>query len=77
MGKDAKERAVLAMWQREIETNGLMAIMECFRNSSQGFKNRALTSPTDYEQIAELAERGRQRVRRFFAELDSRLSRTE
>jgi glutathione S-transferase len=74
MGKDTKERAVVAMWQRHVETNGLMAIMECFRNSSKGFKSRALTGPVDYGQIPELAERGRQRVRMFFAELNSRLS---
>jgi glutathione S-transferase len=77
MGRDAKERAVIGMWQRDVETNGLMAIMECFRNSSKGFKNRALTGPVDYEQIPELAERGRQRVRKFFAELNSRLARSE
>ena len=77
MGRDAKERAVIGMWQREVETNGLMAIMECFRNSSKGFKNRALTGPVDYEQIPELAERGRQRVRKFFAELNSRLAHSE
>ncbi|RTM15282.1 MAG: glutathione S-transferase family protein [Bradyrhizobiaceae bacterium] len=77
MGRDPKERAVIAMWQRDIETNGTMAIMECFRNSSKGFRNRALTGPIDYEQIPALAERGRQRVRHFFAELNFRLSRSE
>jgi glutathione S-transferase len=77
MGRDAKERAVVAMWQRDMEINGPMAIMECFRNSSKGFRNRALTGPIDYEQIPALAERGRQRVRHFFAELNSRLSQSE
>lgn len=77
MGRDAKERAIIAMWQREVETNGMMAIMECFRNSSKGFKSRALTGPVDYEQIPELAERGRQRVRHFFTELNARLSGSE
>lgn len=77
MGRDAKEQALIAMWQRDVETNGMMAIMECFRNSSKGFKSRALTGPVDYEQIPELAERGRQRVRHFFTELNSRLSGSE
>lgn len=77
MGRDAKERATIAMWQRDVETNGMMAIMECFRNSSKGFKSRALTGPVDYEQIPELAERGRQRVRHFFTELNARLSGSE
>lgn len=77
MGRDAKERATIAMWQRDVETNGMMAIMECFRNSSKGFKSRAPTGPVDYEQIPELAERGRQRVRHFFTELNARLSGSE
>ena len=77
MGRDAKERATIAMWQRDVETNAMMAIMECFRNSSKGFKSRALTGPVDYEQIPELAERGRQRVRHFFTELNARLSGSE
>jgi glutathione S-transferase len=49
IGRDAKERAVIAMWQREMDLNGLMAVAECFRNSSKGFRNRALTGPVDYE----------------------------
>lgn len=77
LGQDAKERAVIAMWQRDVEMNGTMAVAECFRNSSKGLRNRALTGPIDYEQIPALAERGRQRVRHFFAELNSRLSQSE
>lgn len=72
-GKTPKERALVAMWQREADLNGLNAVAECFRNSSKGFKSRALTGAVDYEQIPELAERGRQRVRRFFVDMDARL----
>jgi len=73
-GSNAKERAVIAMWQREMDVNGFSAIGECFRNSAKRLRNRALTGPVDYEQIPELAERGRRRVRQFFAELDHRLA---
>lgn len=76
-GRDPKERAVVAMWQREMDINGLMAVAECFRNSSKGLKGRALTGAVGYEQIPELAERGRQRVRHFFADLDRRLGQRE
>jgi len=76
-GRDAKERAVIAMWQREMDLNGFMAVAECFRNSSKGFRDRALTGPVNYAQIPELAERGRQRVRQFFADLDARLKDSE
>ena len=72
-GRGPKERAVVAMWQREMELNGLDAVAECFRNSSKGFRDRALTGPTNHPQIPELAERGRRRVRQFFADLDGRL----
>jgi len=72
-GSTAKERALVAMWQREMDLNGLTAVAECFRNSSRGFRDRALTGPVNYPQIPELGERGRQRVRQFFGDLDSRL----
>jgi glutathione S-transferase len=76
-GKTPTERALVAMWQREADLNGMGAIAECFRNSSKGFKNRALTGAVDYAQIPELAERGRQRVRQFFADIDARLQGRE
>jgi glutathione S-transferase len=65
------------MWQREMDINGLMAVAECFRNSSKGLKGRALTGAVDYAQIPELAERGRKRVRQFFADLDRGLGQRE
>ncbi|TWT11376.1 glutathione S-transferase family protein [Reyranella sp. CPCC 100927] len=74
MGRDAKERAVIAMWHRDMEMNGFMAVAECFRNTARGLQGRAITGPVNYEQIPALAERGRQRVRQFFADLDRRLA---
>src|SRR5712672_2904285 len=76
-GTNPQERAVIAMWQREMDINGLMAVAECFRNSSKGLKGRALTGAVDYTQIPELAERGRKRVRQFFADLDRGLGQRE
>ena len=76
-GMNPKERAVIAMWQRDMDLNGLLAVAECFRNWSKGFRNRALTGAVDYEQLPELAERGRRRVRQFFADLDHRLAESE
>ena len=77
MGRDAKEKALIAMWQREMDLNGLMAIAECFRNRSKGLQNRSLTGAVNYPQIPELVERGRQRTRQFFADLDKRLGDSE
>ncbi len=73
LGRDAKDKAVVAMWDRAMEFDGVMAVAEALRNAARGMANRALTGPVDYAQIPELAERGRQRVRRFLADLDARL----
>jgi glutathione S-transferase len=61
------------MWNRRVLNEGFGSVAECLRNSSEAMKGRALTGAFDYEQIPELAERGRRRVRNFFAELNERL----
>ena len=77
MGETAKEKALIASWQREVERNGFYAVMEAFRNWARGLKGRALPGPYDYEQIPALAERGRLRVAHFFERLDARLAQSE
>jgi hypothetical protein len=54
-------------------TRGLAAVMEAIRNVAPGLKGRAIAGPHDYEQIPELGERSRLRVKHFFADLDARL----
>ncbi len=76
LGRDAREKAVIAGWNRDMEWNGFMALAEVFRNSSRGLVGRALTGPVNYEQIPALAERGRRRVKHFFAMLDARLGKS-
>ncbi|MEL6316629.1 MAG: glutathione S-transferase family protein [Pseudomonadota bacterium] len=73
-GRDAKERAQILTAHVEMERDGFMAIAECFRNSSEGFRDRALTGPANVAQIEALAERGRARYRRFLEDMDRRLS---
>jgi glutathione S-transferase len=51
--------------------------MEAFRNAAKGLKGRALPGPHDYEQIPELAERGRVRIGHFFRAMDARLRDSE
>jgi len=72
-GHDAKSRALIEMWNRAMEEDGFRAVAEAVRNSSPAFKDRALTGMVDYPQLPELAERGRQRTRQFFDDLDARL----
>lgn len=74
LGADAVARASILMWNIKVEQQGLAAIMDAFRNSAKGMKNRAIAGPEPYAQIPELAERGRERVVQFFHKLDGRLA---
>jgi glutathione S-transferase len=77
MGRSAEQKALIESWQRRVERDGFYAVMEAFRNSTPGFKARALPGPQPYEQIPALAERGRARVQHFFAWLEDRLAGNE
>ena len=74
MGETAKQRGIISDLQWHIEMNGFMAMAEFLRNSAPAMKGRALTGPHDYEQIPELADRGRLRVQRFLEEIDQIIS---
>ena len=74
LGITPAEKAEIASWNWRIEFEGLQAIAEALRNGSPAMANRALPGPVDYAQIPELAERGRARVQRFFADLNERLA---
>jgi len=77
LGADPKERALISMWDRYMEFDGFMAVAEALRNSAKGMRGRALTGNAGYEQIPDLAERGRKRTERFFADLEARLGESE
>jgi len=73
-GESAKERALVTMWERRVELEGFAAVMEGIRNAVPGLKGRAIAGPHDYEQIPELVERSKLRVKNFLADLDTRLT---
>lgn len=73
MGRDADEKALVLMWNAIAEQQGGMSIAEAFRNSNPHMKGRAIPGPNNYEQIPELAERGRQKLAVFFDTLEDRL----
>lgn len=75
-GTTAKERALIAMWDRRVEQEGFASVMEAIRNLAAGLKGRAIAGPHDYAQIPELVERSRQRAVNFLADLDQRLQET-
>ena len=77
LGATSLERAQVSMWNAKVEQLGLLSMMDAFRNSAKGMVGRALPGPESYEQIPELAERGRQRVLQFFSRLDDQLADNE
>ena len=77
LGLTPAEKAEVASWNWRIEFEGLQAIAEALRNGSPAMANRALPGPVDYAQIPALAERGRERVLRFFGALDEHLAGRE
>ncbi len=77
IGTTPQERAAVTALNRQIERDGFFAAMDAFRNTAKGLKGRALPGPHDYEQIPELAERGRVRVENFFRAMDARLGDRE
>ncbi len=77
IGASLQERAVVTAVNRMIERDGFHAAMDAFRNFTRGFKGRALPGRHDYEQIPELAARGRSRVEHFFRDMDARLASRE
>ena len=73
LGLDAREQALVLMWN-DIQTyEGYLGIQEVLRNGHEAFKDRALGGPVPYAQIPELAERGRKRAEVYFDRLEARL----
>jgi glutathione S-transferase len=73
MGNDAREQALVLMWN-DIQTfEGYLALQELMRNAHPAFEGRPLPGLVSYEQIPALAERGRKRAELFFDKLDAHL----
>lgn len=73
LGQDAKDKAIVTMWERRAELDGFVPAVEAVRNHLRGLKSRALVGPRDYEQIPALVERGKLRLAAFFDDLDTHL----
>lgn len=77
LGTTPEERARIDDRDRWVEMNGMLAVMEGFRNSVKGFKDHALPGRRPVAQIPELAERGRQRFEWFMKDLDQTLGKQD
>jgi glutathione S-transferase len=59
-GRDARQRAVVEMWNRRIELDGFMPIIHAVRNASPLFEGRVVPGTrTDLAQLPEITERGK------------------
>jgi glutathione S-transferase len=78
MGRDPEEAALIDMWERRAELEGMRGVVEMFRNANPGFVDRGLAGwTTPVPQIEQLVTRGQARVERFFGILEDRLGETE
>lgn len=76
-GTGPKGKAIVEMWHRRVELEGMQAVADAVRNSVEFFAGRAIPGPVDFEQIPALAERGLRRVDLFHAMLDEQLADSE
>jgi glutathione S-transferase len=77
MGRDAREKAIVEMWERRAYEGAMFAISEMLRNTHPAFAQRGLPGTAEpIEQVASMVERGRGRLRRFSASADKQLAKT-
>lgn len=74
-GRDAKQAALIDMWERKSEFEGLQAVAEVFRNTLPAFENRGMGGyDAPIPQIPALIDRGKLRVDAFYGKLDRQLA---
>lgn len=78
MGSDPKSAAVIEMWERRAEMEGMQAVAELFRNGHPAFVDRGLPGWAEpIPQVEALVERGRARTDHFYKIFDDRLAESE
>jgi glutathione S-transferase len=73
LGATAKDKGLVAMWERFAELEGFAVVMEGVRNKAERLKGRAIAGPHGYEQIPALVDRSVLRVKNFLTDLNDRL----
>ena len=74
-GTSVRDRAIVDMWERRAYLEGMGAVEDIFRNSYPLMVDRGLQGTSEaIPQIPALVERGRGRLRRFFAKFEGRLT---
>ena len=73
MGSTAEERGLVMMWNTIVDQQFAMPVADVLRNSHPKMAGRALPGPDNFEQIPELAARGKARVEVFYERLEQQL----
>ena len=78
MGTDAKDKAIVEMWEKRANEEGMLAASELFRNTAPAFADRGLPgSSHPIRQLPELVERATARMGRFYRKFDEQLANNE
>ena len=78
MGTDAKDKAIVEMWEKRANEEGMLAASELFRNTHPAFADRGLPgSAQPIGQLPELVVRAKARLGRFFKKFDAQLAQNE
>ena len=75
MGTDAKDKAIVEMWEKRANEEGMLAASELFRNTHPAFADRGLPgSAQPIQQLPELVKRAKERLGRFYKKFDAQLA---
>ena len=78
MGVGAKDKAIVEMWEKRANEEGMLAASELFRNTHPAFADRGLPgSGAPVRQVPELVVRAKERLGRFYAKFDTQLGQNE
>ncbi len=78
MGTDAKDKAIVEMWEKRANEEGMLAASELFRNTHEAFAERGLPGSAEaIPRIPVLIDRARARLHRFYNKFDGQLANNE
>ncbi len=78
MGIDAKDKAIVEMWERRANEEGMLAASELFRNTHEAFAARGLPGSSEaIPRVPQLVDRARARLARFYKKFDAQLADNE
>lgn len=72
-GSDPKSKGLIESWIRQVELDAFAPTADVLRNTNPAFENRSIAGTDNTPQIKALADRGTDRVLKFYARLDNHL----